>query len=147
MTKALSDIPPLPARRVPVVERALNIATRMVGTEKSRGYCLELVCADFLAGRGEESSPEEILMVIHRLVRLLPREYQEGIAAAGEGNWRPQKNAEESETDQTGEADLPAADEAGARARRMALSKVRIARKPAGPPQDQAEPNGQRLAG
>jgi hypothetical protein len=83
MTKALSDIPPLLARRVPVVERALNIATRMVGTEKSRGYCLELVCADFLAGRGEESSSEEILMVIHRLVRLLPREYQEGIAGSG----------------------------------------------------------------
>jgi hypothetical protein len=44
---------------------------------------LELVCADFLAGRGEESLPEEILMVIHRLVRLLPRDYQEGIAGGG----------------------------------------------------------------
>ena len=69
--------------QLPVVERALYIATRMVGTEKSRGYCLELVCADFLAGRGEESSPEEILMVIHRLVRLLPREYQDRIAGSG----------------------------------------------------------------
>jgi hypothetical protein len=66
----------------PVVERALYIASRMVGTEKSRGYCLELVCADFLAGRGEESSPEEILMVIHRLVQLQPREYQAGLAGA-----------------------------------------------------------------
>ena len=37
----------------------------------------------FSGGRGEESSPEEILMVIHRLVRLLPREYQEGIAGNG----------------------------------------------------------------
>ena len=62
--------------QLPVVERALSVASRMVGTEKSRGYCLELVCADFLAGRGEESSPEEILMVIHRLVHLLPLEYQ-----------------------------------------------------------------------
>ena len=69
--------------QLPVVERALYVATRMVGTEKSRGYCLELICADFLAGRGEESSPEEILMVIHRLVRLLPQEYQEGIASDG----------------------------------------------------------------
>ena len=38
-----------------------------------------MVCADFLAGRGEESTPEEILMVIHRLVHLLPREYQAGL--------------------------------------------------------------------
>jgi hypothetical protein len=45
-------------------------------TERSRGYCLELVCADSLTGRGEESNPEEILMVIDRLVHLLPEEYQ-----------------------------------------------------------------------
>jgi len=62
--------------QLPVVERALYVASRMVGTERSRGYCLELVCADFLAGRGEESTPEEMLMVIHRLVSLLPLEYQ-----------------------------------------------------------------------
>ena len=61
--------------QLPIVERALHIAARMAGTEKSRGYCLELICADFLAGRTEESSPDEILMVIHGLVKLLPREY------------------------------------------------------------------------
>ena len=66
--------------QLPVVEKALYVAARMAGTERSRGYCLELVCADFLAGRGEESSPEEILMVIHRLVHLLPPEYQENLA-------------------------------------------------------------------
>ena len=71
--------------QLPVVERALYVASRMVGTERSRGYCLELVCADFLAGRGDESSPEEILMVIHRLVHLLPREYQENLAGPGRG--------------------------------------------------------------
>jgi hypothetical protein len=71
--------------RLPVVERALYVTARMVGTERSRGYCLELVCADFLAGRGEESSPEEILMVIHRLVHLLPREYQAGLVGQGAG--------------------------------------------------------------
>jgi len=66
--------------QLPVVERALYVASRMVGTERSRGYCLELVCADFLAGRTEESTPEEILMAIHRLVSLLPPEYQGQIA-------------------------------------------------------------------
>jgi len=52
----------------------------MVGTERSRGYCLELVCADFLAGRTEESTPEEMLLVIHRLVHLLPADYQARLA-------------------------------------------------------------------
>jgi hypothetical protein len=52
----------------------------MAGTEKSRGYCLELVCADFLAGRTEESTPEEILMLIHHLVMLLPPEYPARLA-------------------------------------------------------------------
>ena len=71
--------------QLPVVERALYVATRMVGTERSRGYCLELVCADFLAGRGEDSSPEEILMVIHRLVQLLPPDYQARLAGQSGG--------------------------------------------------------------
>jgi hypothetical protein len=33
-----------------VVEKALETAALMLGTEKSRGYCLEMICADFLAG-------------------------------------------------------------------------------------------------
>ena len=99
----------------------------MVGTEKSRGYCLELICADFLAGRGGESWPEEILMVIHRLVHLLPKDYQANIAGnAGEGNWRPRENAEESKADQAGEADLPAANEAEFGVGCMAISEVLV---------------------
>ena len=35
--------------------------------------------------RVEESTPEEVLMVIHRLVHLLPREYQVGKTGQGEG--------------------------------------------------------------
>jgi len=36
--------------QLPVIEQALDIAARMLGTDKSRGYCLEMICADFLAG-------------------------------------------------------------------------------------------------
>jgi hypothetical protein len=71
--------------QLPVVERALYVASRMVGTERSRGYCLELICADFLAGRTEESAPEEILLVIHRLVSLLPPDYQAGLGGKAGG--------------------------------------------------------------
>jgi len=66
--------------QLPVVERALYVASRMVGSERSRGYCLELICADFLAGRTEESTPEEMLLVIHRLLHLLPPDYQARLA-------------------------------------------------------------------
>ncbi len=66
--------------QLPVIERALYVASRIAGSERSRGYCLELVCADFLAGRAEESAPEEILLLIHRLVGLLPPDYQARIS-------------------------------------------------------------------
>jgi hypothetical protein len=36
--------------QLPVVERALETAALMLGSDKSRGYCLEMICADFLAG-------------------------------------------------------------------------------------------------
>jgi hypothetical protein len=35
---------------LPVIKQALETAGLMLGTNKSRGYCLEMICADFLAG-------------------------------------------------------------------------------------------------
>ena len=58
--------------QLPVIERALYVASRMAGTERSRGFCLELICGDFLAGQTEESSPDEIVLVIDRLMSFLP---------------------------------------------------------------------------
>jgi hypothetical protein len=44
--------------QLPVVEKALETAGLMLGTDKSRGYCLEMICADFLAGANVgESEP------------------------------------------------------------------------------------------
>jgi len=36
--------------QIPVIEQAIETAALMLGTDKSRGYCLEMICADFLAG-------------------------------------------------------------------------------------------------
>jgi len=36
--------------QLPVVEKAVETAALMLGSDKSRGYCLEMICADFLAG-------------------------------------------------------------------------------------------------
>jgi hypothetical protein len=36
--------------QLPVVEKAIETAGLMLGSDKSRGYCPEMICADFLAG-------------------------------------------------------------------------------------------------
>ena len=41
--------------QLPVVEKALETAGLMLGTDKSRGYMLEMICADFLAGANLET--------------------------------------------------------------------------------------------
>jgi hypothetical protein len=33
-----------------VIEQAIETAAFMLDSDKSRGYCLEMICADFLAG-------------------------------------------------------------------------------------------------
>src|SRR3979411_1339298 len=48
--------------KIPVVELAMETATLMLGTEKSRGYCLEMICADFLAGASLEDADPSMLM-------------------------------------------------------------------------------------
>jgi hypothetical protein len=37
--------------QIPVVEQALEMVALMPGSGKSRSYCLEMICADFLAER------------------------------------------------------------------------------------------------
>jgi hypothetical protein len=42
-----------------VVEQALEAVALMLGTDKSRGYCLEMICADFLAGAQLQENDRE----------------------------------------------------------------------------------------
>src|SRR5512141_207656 len=63
--------------QVPVIEQALEIAARMLGSDRSRGYCLEMICADFLAGATlDGASPEVLRESLARLLRLLPHDQQ-----------------------------------------------------------------------
>ena len=60
--------------QLPVIEQALETAALMLGSDKSRGYCLEMICADFLAGASWEASNKEALLAsLTRLVNGLPR--------------------------------------------------------------------------
>jgi hypothetical protein len=59
--------------QLPVVEQALEIAALMLGTDRSRGYCLEMICADFLAGANlDGGDPGVLLSSLRRLFGLLP---------------------------------------------------------------------------
>jgi hypothetical protein len=60
--------------QLPVIEQALEAAGLMLGTDKSRGYCLEMICADFLAGVNLETGNQDALLpALTRLVIGLPK--------------------------------------------------------------------------
>src|ERR1700693_2631522 len=64
--------------QIPVIEQALEMAARMLGSDKSRGYCLEMICADFLAGANlENGNPDVLLMSLHRLFGFLSASQQQ----------------------------------------------------------------------
>jgi len=61
--------------QVPVIEQAMETAALMLGTDKSRGYCLEMICADFLAGANlDDGNPEMLLRSMTRFFKFLPGE-------------------------------------------------------------------------
>jgi len=61
--------------QIPVIEQAIETAALMLGTDKSRGYCLEMICADFLAGANLDSGNSNVLLYsVQRLFGFLPRE-------------------------------------------------------------------------
>ncbi len=63
--------------QIPVIEQALETAARMLGSDRSRGYCLEMICADFLAGANlENGDPELLLCSMRRFFRFLAPEQQ-----------------------------------------------------------------------
>lgn len=51
----------------------------MLGTDRSRGYCLEMICADFLAGAHlqEGGSADVLLLALTRTFQMLPVQQQE----------------------------------------------------------------------
>jgi hypothetical protein len=61
--------------QLPVVEQAIETAALMLGSDKSRGYCLEMICADFLAGANlDHENPAILLQSALRFFKFLPGE-------------------------------------------------------------------------
>ena len=67
--------------QIPVIEQAIETAALMLGSDKSRGYCLEMICADFLAGASLDSGQQDVLLrTISRLFTFLPCEQKQAFA-------------------------------------------------------------------
>jgi hypothetical protein len=61
--------------QLPVVEQALETTALMLGSDKSRGYCLEMICTDFLAGSAtQENQTEVLLLSLERLYQTVSEE-------------------------------------------------------------------------
>ena len=59
--------------QMPVIEKAIETAALMLGSDRSRGYCLEMICADFLAGANlDDGDPEMLLFSMTRFFKFLP---------------------------------------------------------------------------
>jgi hypothetical protein len=75
--------------QLPVVEQALETTALMLGSDKSRGYCLEMICADFLAGAATQENESEVLVLcLERLYKTLPDERKDQLCIRiREGPW------------------------------------------------------------
>src|SRR5579863_6096664 len=59
--------------QTPVIEKAIETAALMLGSDRSRAYCLEMICADFLAGANlDNGDPETLLFSMTRFFKFLP---------------------------------------------------------------------------
>jgi hypothetical protein len=64
--------------QMPVIEKAIETAALMLGSDRSRGYCLEMICADILAGANlDNGDPETVLFSMTRFFKFLPREQRQ----------------------------------------------------------------------
>lgn len=68
--------------QLPVIEQALENAALMLGTERSRGYCLEMICEDFLAGANlATGNPDVLFLSLMWLVNFLSNAQREQFLA------------------------------------------------------------------
>jgi hypothetical protein len=73
--------------QIPVIEQAIETAALMLGCDKARGYCLEMICADFVAGANlDGSQPEVLFYSLCRYSQFLNADQKEELAHYLTGN-------------------------------------------------------------
>jgi hypothetical protein len=77
--------------QIPVIDRALETAALMLGSDRSRAYCLEMICADFLAGANlDNGDPQTLVFSMTRFFRFLPKHLQHSfLETVGEVSHEP----------------------------------------------------------
>jgi hypothetical protein len=64
--------------QISIIDQALETAALMLGSDRSRGYCLEMICADFLAGANlDNGDPKTLLFSMTRFFNLLPEDQKQ----------------------------------------------------------------------
>jgi hypothetical protein len=72
--------------QIPVIDKAIETAAWMLGSERSRRYCLEMICADFLAGANlDNGDPETLLFSAKRFFQFLPQEQKQAFLRTLDG--------------------------------------------------------------
>jgi len=58
--------------QTPIIDQAIETAALMLGSDKSRGYCLEMICVDLMAGANlDGGNPELLLQSIRTFFKFL----------------------------------------------------------------------------
>jgi hypothetical protein len=71
--------------KMPVIEKAIETAALMLGSDRSRGYCLEMICADFLAGANlDNCDPGTLLFSMTRFFKFLTEEQRQSFLVSQE---------------------------------------------------------------
>ena len=69
--------------QMPVIEKAIETAALMLGGHRSRGYCLEMICADILAGANlDNGDPETLQFSMTRFFKFLAEKQRQPFLAA-----------------------------------------------------------------
>src|SRR6201987_2205847 len=64
--------------QMPIIEKAIETAALMLGSDRSRGYRLEMICADFLAGANlDNGDPETLVFSMTRFFKFLSEEQRQ----------------------------------------------------------------------
>jgi len=66
--------------QIPVVDRAIETAGLMLGSDRSRGYCLEMICADFLAGANPTTKSPGLALLDHAILQAPARSSKTGFS-------------------------------------------------------------------
>ena len=127
--------------QIPVIEQAIETAALMLGSDKSRGYCLEMICADFLAGASiDGGNPEILLQSISRYLRVPARPPAGGLSVGGQPESLMKKIGRKSPRLRLDPNELSQTASAGAGARRLAMPGLRQHAAPAGTPPQIPQP-------